>query len=96
MYILLAYKIIFFFIISTFLNITEGYSSRSSKDPVILPTAPRAARGPGIDEENIPTNPPYVAYISNLPYDVDEADLAEFFAEMKVDFCKYFYKILLT
>ncbi|EFN64292.1 Eukaryotic translation initiation factor 4B [Camponotus floridanus] len=62
----------------------EGYSSRSSKDPVILPTAPRAARGPGIDEENIPTSPPYVAYISNLPYDVDEADLAEFFAEMKI------------
>ncbi|XP_070165895.1 eukaryotic translation initiation factor 4B [Polyergus mexicanus] len=62
----------------------EGYSSRSSKDPVILPTAPRAARGPGIDEENIPTSPPYVAYISNLPYDVDEADLADFFADMKI------------
>ncbi|KAL6268813.1 hypothetical protein P5V15_001937 [Pogonomyrmex californicus] len=62
----------------------EGYSSRSNKDPVILPTAPRAARGPGIDEENIPTNPPYVAYISNLPYDVDETDLADFFAEMKI------------
>ncbi|KYN44088.1 Eukaryotic translation initiation factor 4B, partial [Trachymyrmex septentrionalis] len=62
----------------------EGFSSRSNKDPVILPTAPRAARGPGIDEENIPTNPPYVAYISNLPYDVDETDLADFFADMKI------------
>ncbi|KAL0119435.1 hypothetical protein PUN28_007731 [Cardiocondyla obscurior] len=62
----------------------EGFSSRNSKDPVILPTAPRAARGPGIDEENIPTNPPYVAYLSNLPYDVDEADLADFFADMKI------------
>ncbi|XP_015590284.1 eukaryotic translation initiation factor 4B [Cephus cinctus] len=61
-----------------------GYSSRSSKEPVVLPTAPRAARGPGINEENIPTNPPYVAYISNLPYDVDEEDLAEFFADMQV------------
>jgi len=67
------------------LNIIEGYSSRSSKDPVILPTAPRAARGPGIDEENIPTSPPYVAYISNLPYDVDESDLADFFTDMKVN-----------
>lgn len=66
------------------INFAEGFSSRSSKDPVILPTAPRAARGPGIDEENIPTNPPYVAYMSNLPYDVDEADLADFFADMKV------------
>ncbi|KAK0182853.1 hypothetical protein PV327_000945 [Microctonus hyperodae] len=58
--------------------------SRSSKEPVVLPTAPRAARGPGVDEENIPTNPPYVAYISNLPYDVVEDDLAEFFADMDV------------
>ncbi|XP_018314509.1 eukaryotic translation initiation factor 4B isoform X4 [Mycetomoellerius zeteki] len=62
----------------------HGFSSRSSKDPVILPTAPRAARGPGIDEENIPTSPPFVAYISNLPYDVDETDLSDFFADMKI------------
>jgi len=64
-----------------------------------LPTAPRAARGPGIDEENIPTNPPYVAYISNLPYDVDETDLADFFADMKVfifasTFIIYLYLVL--
>lgn len=98
-YSIIAYKTINFFLLYIyFFNIIEGYSSRSSKDPVILPTAPRAARGPGIDEENIPTSPPYVAYISNLPYDVDEADLADFFADMKVDFCKYFYwyKILFT
>ncbi|XP_032682160.1 eukaryotic translation initiation factor 4B-like [Odontomachus brunneus] len=62
----------------------DGFSSRSNKDPVILPTAPRAARGPGIDEENIPTNPPYVAYISNLPYDIDESDLVDFFTDMKI------------
>ncbi|XP_071646164.1 uncharacterized protein Eif4b isoform X2 [Temnothorax longispinosus] len=62
----------------------EGFSSRSNKDPVILPTAPRAARGPGVDDDSIPTNPPYVAYISNLPYDVDDEDLAEFFADMKI------------
>ncbi|EZA53098.1 hypothetical protein DMN91_003056 [Ooceraea biroi] len=62
----------------------EGYSSRSSKDPVILPTAPRAARGPGIDEENIPTNPPYVAYISNLPYDIDESNLTNHFEGLKI------------
>lgn len=67
-----------------------SYSSRVNKEPVILPTAPRAARDPNsrmqglVDEENIPTNPPFVAYITNLPYDVDEEDLAEFFAEMKV------------
>lgn len=76
------------------INFAEGFSSRSSKDPVILPTAPRAARGPGIDEENIPTNPPYVAYISNLPYDVDEADLADFFADMKVLLLSFIFSFI--
>lgn len=63
---------------------TDSYSSRKTQEPVVLPTAPRAARGPGADEENIPTNPPFVAYISNLSYDVVEEDLAEFFADMQV------------
>ncbi|XP_015120190.1 eukaryotic translation initiation factor 4B [Diachasma alloeum] len=62
----------------------DGYHSRSSKEPIVLPTAPRAARGPGCDDENIPTSPPFVAYVSNLPYDVIEDDLADFFAEMQV------------
>ncbi|XP_076765893.1 eukaryotic translation initiation factor 4B [Xylocopa sonorina] len=62
----------------------EGFSSRSSKEPVVLPTAPRAARGPRVADEDIPTNPPYVAYLSNLPYEVDESYLTEFFADMKI------------
>lgn len=62
----------------------EGFSSRSSKEPVVLPTAPRAARGPRVADEDIPTNPPYVAYLSNLPYEVDEAYLTEFFTYMKI------------
>lgn len=65
----------------------EGFTSRSSKEPVVLPTAPRAARDSRIDED-VPTNPPYVAYLTNLPYDVDEAYLTEFFAEMKVNLLK--------
>lgn len=62
----------------------EGYTSRSSKEPVILPTAPRAARGPRVADEDIPTSPPYVAYISNLPFEVNEDDLAVFFSGMKI------------
>lgn len=58
--------------------------SRSSKEPFILPTAPRAAREPGFNEENIPTSPPFVAYVSNLPYDIVEDDLAEFFDGLNV------------
>ncbi|XP_051159819.1 eukaryotic translation initiation factor 4B-like [Leptopilina boulardi] len=62
----------------------DGYSSRSNKEPVILPTAPRAAREPGFNEENIPTSPPFVAYVSNLPYDIVEADLENFFSGLNI------------
>ena len=58
--------------------------SRSNKEPVVLPTAPRAAREPGFNEENIPTHAPFVAYVSNLPYDIAEDDLADFFEGMNV------------
>nr|XP_033336858.1 eukaryotic translation initiation factor 4B isoform X2 [Megalopta genalis] len=62
----------------------HGYTSRSSKEPVVLPTAPRAARDPRGLDDDVPTNPPYVASLSNLPYEVDEAYLAEFFSDMKI------------
>lgn len=61
-----------------------SYMPKSSKEPVVLPTAPRAARGPGFEDENIPHNPPYVAYISNLPYDVVDEDLEELFQDMMI------------
>lgn len=35
-------------------------------------------------DETVPKEPPYVAYISNLPYDVDETDIADFFQDMNV------------
>ncbi|XP_076174720.1 eukaryotic translation initiation factor 4B isoform X2 [Ptiloglossa arizonensis] len=62
----------------------HGFTSRSSKEPVILPTAPRAARDPRGTDDDVPINPPYVAYLSNLPYEVDELYLTEFFADMKI------------
>ncbi|XP_054003449.1 eukaryotic translation initiation factor 4B-like isoform X1 [Hylaeus anthracinus] len=65
-------------------NDHEGFTSRSSKEPIVLPTAPRAARDPRGTDDDVPTNPPYVAYLSNLPYEVDEAYLGEFFADMKI------------
>ena len=37
----------------------------------VLPTAPRAARGPDMSDERIPRDPPFTAYIANLSYDVD-------------------------
>ena len=68
---------------------TVSYSSRSKDTPIVLPSAPRAARDLSVNEENIPNNPPFVAYISNLPYDVDEEDLVDFFADMNVCFKTY-------
>ncbi|XP_078037415.1 eukaryotic translation initiation factor 4B [Augochlora pura] len=62
----------------------HGYTSRSSKDSLVLPTAPRAARDPRGLDDDVPTNPPFVASLSNLPYEVDEAYLAEFFSDMKI------------
>lgn len=67
----------------TYCFVVEGFTSRSSKEPLILPTAPRAARGPYVVEEDIPDNPPYVAYLTNLPYEVDESYLTEFFTGTK-------------
>lgn len=46
---------------------------------VLLPTAPRSTRV--LDDSTIPQNPPYLAYMSNLPYDLNEQDLQEFFEE---------------
>ena len=48
-----------------------------------LPAAPRAARVADIDEK-IPKNPPFVAYLSNLSYEVDEDDIQNFFEDYSV------------
>lgn len=49
-----------------------------------LPTAPKAARGPDIDLGRIPNQPPYTAFIGNLPYDSTEDLIANFFQNLKV------------
>merc|ERR1719474_481752 len=61
----------------------EGFEDRP-KQQIVLPTAPRAALGPDIDDERIPRRPPYTAYIANLPYDVDEDQIMEVFERAKL------------
>ena len=61
----------------------EPYDA-SRKQQVVLPTAPRAALGPGIDDERIPHRPPFTAYIANLPYDVDDCEVKEVFERAKL------------
>uniref|UniRef100_A0A8C5S2H0 Eukaryotic translation initiation factor 4B n=1 Tax=Laticauda laticaudata TaxID=8630 RepID=A0A8C5S2H0_LATLA len=48
-------------------------------DRSILPTAPRAAREPNIDRSRLPKSPPYTAFLGNLPYDVTEESIKDFF-----------------
>ncbi|XP_038864636.1 eukaryotic translation initiation factor 4B-like [Salvelinus namaycush] len=45
----------------------------------ILPTAPRSAREPNVDRSRIPCGPPYTAFLGNLPYDVTEDSIKDFF-----------------
>lgn len=42
-----------------------------------LPTAPRSKQI--FDDSSLPYDPPYVAYLSNLPFDVNETDINEYF-----------------
>ncbi|XP_058444812.1 eukaryotic translation initiation factor 4B [Malaya genurostris] len=49
---------------------------------IALPTAPRATRL--LNDDTIPHNPPYLAYISNLPYDLNDDDLYNFFDGMEI------------
>ncbi|XP_055697482.1 eukaryotic translation initiation factor 4B isoform X2 [Phlebotomus papatasi] len=44
---------------------------------IALPTAPRASRI--FNDDSVPKTPPFLAYISNLPYDVLEDDIRDFF-----------------
>lgn len=68
---------------SILLVVSENYDTRA-KQQVVLPTAPKAARGIDDYSDKIPNQPPYIAYLSNLPYDVDEDEIANFFCNLKV------------
>lgn len=47
-----------------------------------LPTAPRSAVD--IDYTNVPENPPFVAYVSNLSFEIDDEQLGRIFADLNV------------
>lgn len=53
-------------------------------DRSILPTAPRSAREPNIDMSRLPRNPPYTAFLGNLPYDITEDSIKDFFRGLAV------------
>ncbi|XP_060077295.1 eukaryotic translation initiation factor 4B-like isoform X3 [Ylistrum balloti] len=49
-----------------------------------LPTAPKASRGPDVDMSKVPTNPPFTAFIGNLPYEASEMSIEDFFQKLNV------------
>lgn len=49
---------------------------------ISLPTAPRAARI--LEEGSIPQDPPFFARVANLPFDINEGDLDEFFLDNNI------------
>uniref|UniRef100_A0A8B9L7I2 Eukaryotic translation initiation factor 4B n=1 Tax=Astyanax mexicanus TaxID=7994 RepID=A0A8B9L7I2_ASTMX len=64
---------------------TEEDSYRAPPiDRSLLPTAPRAAREPNIDRSRLPRSPPYTAFLGNLPYDVSEESIKDFFRGLAI------------
>ncbi|KAL1788859.1 eukaryotic translation initiation factor 4B isoform X2 [Sigmodon hispidus] len=53
-------------------------------DCSILPSAPRAAREPNIHQSYLTKSLPYTAFLGNLPYDVTEDSIKEFFRELNI------------
>ena len=41
-----------------------------------------------MDEERVPKNPPYTAYVGNLPYEVSEEDIKKFFSKLTVKYVR--------
>lgn len=47
-----------------------------------LPSGPRASRT--FDDDSVPKSGPFLAYLSNLPYDLDEEGLEDFFSQLAI------------
>ncbi|CAG7709102.1 unnamed protein product [Allacma fusca] len=54
------------------------------KEKIYLPSAPRASRGPAVDDSQIPREAPYTAHLGNLSYDIGEEDVYKFFRNLNI------------
>lgn len=72
------------FTVSTSWHTEEDSYRAPPIDRSILPTAPRSAREPKIDRSRLPRSPPYTAFLGNLPYDVTEDSIKDFFRGLAV------------
>ncbi|CAM1154515.1 EIF4B (predicted) [Pycnogonum litorale] len=66
-----------------FVDSYASYASSGNRK-IYLPTAPKSARDPDVDMSKLPSEPPFKAFLANVPYDVDEKDIEDFFSNLKV------------
>merc|ERR1711937_1049823 len=67
-----------------FLGDNAGNTVNIGGKTVEMPSAPKAATLE-IDITKLPPNPPFTAVVSNLPYDIEERQVWEFFGDLKID-----------
>lgn len=82
-------KYFYLYTVNFYIADVDPMYSIGSIDRTKLPTAPKASRGPE-DLSKIPTDPPFTAYIGNLPYEVTEEKVAEFFNKLPVHDVYYY------
>ena len=63
---------------------SKEFGSNLQDNVIVLPTAPKAQRGPDIDIDQVPTQPPFLCYMSNLPFEAVEDDIYKFFKDLKI------------
>lgn len=71
----------------TFLSIEREQSMYTGSRPaqnIVLPSAPRASIDADVYERTVPYEGPFMAYLSNLSFDIAEDEIYEFFEELKV------------
>ncbi|ODM94439.1 Eukaryotic translation initiation factor 4B [Orchesella cincta] len=71
-------------VMSSWADEVEEDGSFFEKERIILPSAPRAARGPAYADHEIPSNPPFTAHLGNLPYDINDEEIYKFFRDLEI------------
>lgn len=71
-------------VVSSWADEVEEDELITAKERIILPSAPRAARGPAYDDSEIPKQAPFIAHLGNLSYDIADDDVYKFFRDLEV------------
>lgn len=79
---------------------TMADHDQRAEQQLIVPTAPRSQRGPNVDYDSLPSEPPFRVDLYNLPMSVEEKDICERFLQgldvIRVDITKSFATVELS